>query len=118
MPEPNPEKTRPGPESVPMNVNRWTTRQAHIWSGLPHRTVIEGALSGEIPAIVTGGPRQEEMPSAVRKHGQRKRRAGSISIPRVAFIRWYESLAARGAADRNAEKSARPIVSGDTLERA
>jgi hypothetical protein len=63
---------------------------AAAWSGLSSRAIYRLVRTGRIPSIATGAPQIQDLPAA--RNGTRPRSCFRFIIPRVAFIKWFESI--------------------------
>jgi hypothetical protein len=70
--------------------NSWSPSEAAIWAGVPVRTLYRLLREGAVPALPMGEAQVQHFPRA--NNGKRKRACFRYVIPRVAFIKWWESL--------------------------
>jgi hypothetical protein len=70
--------------------NNWSSFDASEWSGIKHRTLLKLLREGLVPSIPVGKTQQQQM-----RNGKVRRRAcGTYLIPRKAFVKWFENIAA------------------------
>jgi hypothetical protein len=68
--------------------NRWSSKEAASWAGIPHRTLLDLFNARLLPAIPVGGPGTQ-----ILKNGTtRRRRVGKWIVPREAFIRAWQTF--------------------------
>jgi hypothetical protein len=70
--------------------NSWTPKMAANWAGMPERALYRLLREGVVPCLPMGGSQTQNWPKARDK--QRRRACFRYVIPRVAFIRWFETL--------------------------
>jgi hypothetical protein len=89
-------RRRPEPDDAPEVVavdhsrNTWTPAMASAWSGIPYRTFLRMCRDGNVPCIPIGDSQTQKWPNA--RDGKRRRACFRYLVPRVAFMRWWESL--------------------------
>ena len=70
--------------------NSWTPKIAAAWAGMPERALYRLLREGAVPCLPMGESQIQNWP---RAHDKKRRRACfRYVIPRVAFIRWWESI--------------------------
>lgn len=78
------------PAALDFERNSWTPKIAAAWAGMPERTLYRLLRDGAVPCLPMGESQIQNWP---RAHDQKRRRACfRYVIPRVAFIRWWESI--------------------------
>jgi hypothetical protein len=70
--------------------NTWSVKEAARWAGVPERTLYRLLRKGIVPCIPMGERQTQEWPSA--HDGKRRRACYRFLIPRVAFMKAWESL--------------------------
>lgn len=81
--------------------NSWSPAEAAAWAGIPVRTLYRLLREGVVPSLPMGDAQEQKFPNA--NNGKRKRACFRYVIPRVAFIRWWESI---GKPDGNIKSNA------------
>ena len=76
--------------AVDMSRNTWTPAMAAAWSGIPYRTLLMMMRQGRAPCIPIGESQAQKWPRA--GDGKRRRACFKYMVPRVSFMRWYESI--------------------------
>jgi hypothetical protein len=72
--------------------NTWSVKIAAAWAGVPERTLYRMLRESMLPCIAMGDVQQQRLPTA--RSGKRIRRCYRFIIPRVAFMRAWESIGA------------------------
>jgi hypothetical protein len=90
-----PERKERDPEAdvitaVDMASNTWSVAMAAKWCGIPYRTLLRMCQQGRCPAIPIGEGGNQKWPAA--KNGRRRRSCFKFMVPRVSFMRWFESI--------------------------
>jgi hypothetical protein len=70
--------------------NSWTPGEAAKWANIPTRTLYRLLREGAVPSLAMGEAQTQQFPNA--RNGKRKRSCFRYVIPRVAFIKWWESI--------------------------
>jgi hypothetical protein len=70
--------------------NSWTPVEAATWANIPVRTLYRLLRDGVVPALPMGDAQTQRFPNA--RDGKRRRACFRYVIPRVAFIKWWESI--------------------------
>jgi len=72
--------------------NSWTPAEAAAWAGIPLRALYRLLREGVTPCVPMGDAQEQAFPKA--HNGKRKRACFRYVIPRIAFIKWWESIGA------------------------
>jgi hypothetical protein len=87
----------PGITAADLKRNTWTVQQAANWAGLSNRTLYPMLRAGLVPSIQIGDEQTQSLPNA--RTGERKRKCYRFVIPRVAFMKAWESFNVHGKPD-------------------
>jgi hypothetical protein len=90
-----PKRKREDPETeaitaVDLASNIWSVAMAAKWSGIPYRTLLRMCQQGRCPCIPIGEGGSQKWPKA--ENGRRRRSCFKFMVPRVSFMRWFESI--------------------------
>ena len=75
--------------------NSWSPAEAAEWADIPLRTLYRLLAERKVPSLPMGDSQEQKFPNA--KNGKRKRACFRYVIPRVAFIKWWESIGRPGS---------------------
>jgi hypothetical protein len=78
------------PGALDFERNSWTPKIAAAWAGVPERTLYRLLRDGAVPCLPMGESQDQKWPKA--HDGKRRRTCFRFLIPRVAFIKWWESI--------------------------
>jgi hypothetical protein len=81
-------------EKIP-EKNSWSPAEAAEWANIPLRTLYRLLAEGKVPSLPMGDAQTQAFPLA--RSGKRKRACFRYVIPRVAFIKWWESIGRPGS---------------------
>jgi hypothetical protein len=71
-------------------LNTWTPAIAAEWAGIPLRALYRLLREGAVPCIPMGDTQNQNWPKG--RNGKRKRTCYRFIIPRVAFVKAWESI--------------------------
>jgi hypothetical protein len=82
---------RPIPD-IDFSRNTWSVRMAAQWANVPTRTLYRLLRARTVPSILMGEAQTQSFAPA--KSGKRARKCYRFLIPRVAFMKAWESVGA------------------------